>query len=120
MNCIRCGIEIDLAILLKRKERGNLDSQCKDCRMKPQHEVKHNKVICRPWRGEVDEDLNPIDAKGRPYLPGARTCGYKDCVNRQHIIPELGTIDPLEAERIDISYRTKESLDIKKVIREAS
>jgi hypothetical protein len=114
MNCIRCGIEIDPTILLKRKERGNLDSQCKDCRMKPLREVKNNKVICRPWVGELDEDLNPIDAKGRPYLPGARTCGFKDCVNRQHII------DPLEAERIDISYRTKESLDIKKVIREAS
>jgi hypothetical protein len=114
MSCKRCGIEIDPMVLMKRKERGTNDNLCRDCRMKPSNELKHNKVICRPWRGEVDEDFNPIDEKGNLYAPGARTCGYKDCVNRQHII------DPLEAERIDISYRTKQSLDIKKVMREAS
>jgi hypothetical protein len=114
MSCNRCGIKIDPMILMKRKARGNNNNLCKDCGMKPQNEIKQNKTICRPWRGEVDQELNPIDERGNLFAPGLRTCGYKDCVNRSHII------DPLEAERIDISYRTKESLDIKKVIREAS
>jgi len=114
MSCNRCGIKIDPMILMKRKARGNNNNLCKDCGMKPQNEIKQNKTICRPWRGEVDQELNPIDERGSLFAPGLRTCGYKDCVNRSHII------DPLEAERIDISYRTKESLDIKKVIREAS
>jgi len=114
MNCLRCGIGIEPLLSQRRAERGNDDHLCRDCRMRPAREIKHNKTICRPWQGQVDDSFNPIDEKGKLYLPGARSCGFKDCVNRSHII------DPLEAERIDISYRTKESLDIKKVIREAS
>jgi hypothetical protein len=56
---------------------------------------------CLAWRGELDDNLNPIDKRGRLHLPGHRTCGHKDCVNPNHIIPDI------ELERIDISYRTK-------------
>jgi hypothetical protein len=112
MNCPRCGIEVDQDTLNSRVSRGQTDKHCKDCRMRPTFQLKNNKIICLPWRGEVDEDLNPIDNKGRPYLPGLRTCGFKDCVNKQHII------DSLEAERIDISYRTKRETSMREIMKE--
>jgi hypothetical protein len=103
MNCIRCGIEISDGAVERRKARGTFDGRCQDCRGHRSTEVKYDGEPCRPWRGEVDEDLNPIDRNLKPYLPGVRTCGHKDCVNKQHIIKPLGD---LELERLDISYRT--------------
>jgi hypothetical protein len=112
MNCERCGIEVSLEAMLTREARGNNDKRCSDCRVKPAKQIRSDYGICRPWRGEVDEDLNPIDNKLKPYMPGVRLCGHKDCVNPAHIMSTL------EAERIDISYRTHQPLDIKTVMRE--
>lgn len=100
MNCERCGIWIEESVIYKREARGVTDHLCKDCNAKPAREVKYNNERCSAWWGEVDEDWNPIDAYGRPYLPGIRKCGHKDCVKKSHIL-----LDP-ELERIDISYRT--------------
>ena len=103
MNCERCGMEVSEAAVERRKARGTYDGMCADCRNGRATELKYNGVVCRPWRGEVDEDWNPIDQKLRLYLPGVRTCGHKDCVNRDHIIkPDYS----LELERNDTSYRT--------------
>jgi hypothetical protein len=103
MNCSRCGIAISEKAVEKRKMRGTFDGKCQDCRLNQLHEIKYDGSICRPWRGEVDEDLNPIDRKLRLYLPGVRVCGHKDCVNKEHVIAPLYD---LELERNDISYRT--------------
>lgn len=104
MNCNRCGIEITEGAVERRKARGTYDGRCHDCRItRPQHQIKYDGNVCQPWRGRVDEDLNPIDEKLKPYLPGKRTCGHKDCVNRQHVITPSRD---LELERLDISYRT--------------
>jgi hypothetical protein len=103
MSCNRCGIEISEQAIERRIARGTYDGLCVDCRAKPLIEIKYNGEPCRPWRGRVDEDFNPIDEKLRLYLPGTRSCGHKDCVNRQHVIPP---ITDLELERLDISYRT--------------
>lgn len=113
MNCERCGIEIDEATILRRKYRGDENKTCLDCRMKPAKRVKKDKMFCIPWAGQVDDDFNPLDNKGRLYKPGIRTCNHKDCVLESHII------SPLEAERFDISYRTKQPFDYKKLVREA-
>jgi hypothetical protein len=103
MDCNRCGIEVSDGAVERRKARGTFDGRCQDCRGHRSTEVKYDGEPCRPWRGEVDEDLNPIDRNLKPYLPGVRTCGHKDCVNKQHIIKPLSD---LELERLDISYRT--------------
>jgi hypothetical protein len=115
MNCSRCGILINEKAIEKRRARGTLDSRCSDCRLQQLNEIKYDGSVCRPWRGEVDEDLNPIDRKLRLYLPGVRTCGHKDCVNRAHIVPEL---PDLELERNDISYRTGRHSSIKDFLKE--
>jgi hypothetical protein len=115
MNCSRCGIEIDERTIEKRKSRGTYDKRCSDCRLQRLNEIRYQETICRPWRGEVDEDLNPIDRKLRLYLPGVRVCGHKDCVNKDHIIQP---IPELELERNDISYRTGRASTIKDFRRE--
>lgn len=113
MNCDRCGIEIPEILVYKRIMRGTYDGQCLDCKMPPTRELKYNKERCRPWNGEVDENFQPLDQKGRLYLPGIRTCNHKDCVNKSHIIPDI------EAERVDISYRTGQKLNWKSLVKEA-
>ena len=119
MNCERCGIEIDSKTIERRKGRGILDQRCSDCRVKQLNEIKYNGIICRPWRGEVDEDLNPIDGQLRLYLPGIRTCGHRDCVTKDHIIQVAETIDrTLELERNDISYRTGRLSELQDYMRE--
>jgi hypothetical protein len=119
MNCERCGIEIDSKTIERRKGRGILDQRCSDCRVKQLNEIKYNGIICRPWRGEVDEDLNPIDGQLRLYLPGIRTCGHRDCVTKDHIIQVPKTIDrTLELERNDISYRTGRLSELQDYMRE--
>jgi hypothetical protein len=85
MNCDRCGIEIDPAIISKRKTRGSTNKNCADCNLGPSLYIKQTQ--CRPHRGLVDDDLNPIDEYLRPYKPGIRTCGNKDCIARDHIVP---------------------------------
>jgi hypothetical protein len=117
MNCSRCGIAIGEKTIERRRARGTLDGRCSDCRLIQLNEINYNGTICRPWRGELDENLYPIDRKLRPYLPGIRTCGHKDCVNKAHIIPEL---DPLERERNSISYRTGKEGYLKDYLRELS
>ena len=117
MNCSRCGMEISEGSVERRKARGTYDGRCTDCRGHVSREVKYNGEPCRPWVGEVDEELNPIDGKLRLYLPGARTCGHKDCVNKKHIIQ----IDySLELERNDISYRTGTRSRMKDFLKESA
>jgi hypothetical protein len=119
MNCERCGIEIDERTIERRKGRGILDQRCSDCRVKQLNEIKYNGIICRPWRGEVDEEFNPIDRNLKLYLPGIRTCGHRDCVTKDHIIQVAETIDrTLELERNDISYRTGRLSELQDYMRE--
>jgi hypothetical protein len=119
MNCERCGIEIDERTIDRRKGRGILDQRCSDCRVKQLNEIKYNGIICRPWRGEVDEEFNPIDRNLKLYLPGIRTCGHRDCVTKDHIIQVAETIDrTLELERNDISYRTGRLSELQDYMRE--
>lgn len=109
MKCLRCGIELSELMIKKRKDKTPV---CSDCLMKPTYAIKYNNEVCRPWRGEVDEDLNPLDEQGNLYVPGIRICGHKDCVNRSHIILDI------EAERIDVSYRTGKKFEAEDITRE--
>ena len=117
MNCNRCGMELSEGSVERRKARGTYDGRCPDCRGHVSRELKYDGEPCRPWVGEVDEDFNPIDGKLRLYLPGARTCGHKDCVNKKHIIPPNYV---LELERNDISYRTRRTSRIEDFLKESA
>jgi hypothetical protein len=119
MNCERCGIQVEEKTIERRRRRGQIDKRCSDCRVKEYQEIKYNGTICRPWRGEVDEHLNPIDGNLRPYLPGSRTCGHRDCVNKEHIISAPIQRD-IELERNDISYRTGRLSELQDYMRELS
>jgi hypothetical protein len=74
--CQRCGNVLD-----SRRRRNEVF--CGDCRAKPAKTVKYGSEVCIPWRGEFDDDDNPI-FNGLPYMPGVRHCGHKDCVNGNH------------------------------------
>ena len=119
MNCERCGIEIDERTIERRRARGMTDQRCSDCRTQHLYEIRYNDIVCRPWRGEVDEDLNPIDGQLRLYLPGVRTCGHRDCVTKDHIITAQ-QLTELERERNDISYRTGRLSQLQDYMRELS
>ena len=109
MNCDRCGITIDLTVIEKRIARGSTNRNCSDCNAKP---TKKMATKCQPWTGELNQDWLPIDNKGNLVKPGIRTCGYKDCMNRNHIIPDI------ELERWDISYRTGKKATLQDIRKE--
>ena len=117
MNCERCGMLVSEAAIERRKARGTYDGKCADCRNGMATEIKYNGTVCRPWRGEVDEEFNPIDRNLKLYLPGARTCGHKDCVNKEHIIRSDYS---LELERNDLSYRTGRRSEMKDFFKESA
>jgi hypothetical protein len=110
-------MNVSEAAIERRKARGTYDGLCADCRNGRANEIKYNGTVCRPWRGEVDEDFNPIDRNLKLYLPGLRTCGHKDCVNKEHI---RRTPQPLELERNDISYRTGRLSELQDYLQELS
>jgi hypothetical protein len=117
MNCTRCGIEISEGAIERRKARGTFDGRCQDCRGHVSREVKYDGEPCRPWTGEVDEDFNPIDGRLKLFRPGMRTCGHKDCINKDHIIPPDYI---LELERNDISYRTRRRSEMEDFLKESA
>ena len=118
MECDRCGIELSEQAIEKRKSRGIYDGRCFDCRANPAREIRYSGTVCRPWTGEVDEDFNPIDKNLKLYLPGVRTCGHKDCVNKQHIVQPTPKDWTLELERNDISYRTGRRSEMEHFLKE--
>jgi hypothetical protein len=119
VNCNRCGIEVSEAAIERRKARGTYDGKCADCRNGQANEIKYNGTVCRPWRGEVDEDFNPIDRNLKLYLPGLRTCGHKDCVNKEHIVKATVERD-IELERYDTTYRTGRLAELQDYLEELS
>lgn len=119
MNCARCGIEVSESTIERRRARGITDARCSDCRVRRMNEINYNGTICRPWRGEVDEDLNPIDGQLRLYLPGIRTCGHRDCVNKEHVISPRVERN-IELERYDTSYRTGRLTELQDYMEELS
>ena len=105
--CAGCLIALNTSAFLKRVQRGVVNADlCEDCRdfgkpIKTVYTWKHpvlGTIICVPHRGEVDDDLNPINKAGKLYMPGERICGLKDCVKRSHIVKHANkkTADPIE------------------------
>jgi len=69
---------------------------------------------CYPYPGDVDDQFRPLNKDGTLHLPGIRTCGNKDCTRKRHI----QSFDPLEMERLDISYRTGKKFSDKQSLEE--
>lgn len=126
MICRTCGYNDTSNAMEKRVERGG-SQECASCTAKPAVTIKSAYGVCRPWRGDFDDNDNPLDTKGRLYRPGIRLCGNRDCVARNHIDGNqvtLAQVEELEAERHSIAYRTGVRLTYKqllaKVIREGT
>lgn len=84
--------------------RENKQIYCRMCRSHESAIDYGHDDPCLPWRGDFDDDDNPIKY-GRLHLPGNRLCGHRDCVQNSHIAVSLEW-QVLEAERLDVSYRT--------------
>lgn len=78
--CLRCGGKLD--------DRRRRDDFCASCRAKPAKTVKFGDDVCIPWRGDFDEEDNPL-FHGQPYMPGLRVCNHRDCVNPLHQVELL-------------------------------
>jgi hypothetical protein len=91
--CDNCGQIIPYSTWAKRKKRAKANwRECLDCTSKPVRAIIWNhpvlgKLYCHPYDGELNELWQPINAVGDLYRPGERICGYKDCVNSNHIKP---------------------------------
>ena len=93
-TCPQCGIEFDMDVIHKRRARGDMDTLCRDCRdtapgWRLKLAITHpilGRIECRPYRGDLDENWNPIDEHGNLFMPGERICGHKDCVAKKHIL----------------------------------
>ena len=96
VKCSICGQQLSMDAFHKRKSRRLSDADvCKDCRdlkkaPKRQDYFMHpvlGWIWCIPYSGQLDDNWNPIDLKGKPHMPGMRICGKKDCVRKDHVIP---------------------------------
>jgi len=103
MFCLQCGQIIPYSTWAKNKSRHRPQwDHCADCRATPKLRLIVNhpilgKIECIPYTGEVDELWRPINAIGDLYMPGERLCGFKDCVNRNHVIkPAKKTVSDLD------------------------
>lgn len=93
-TCPQCGIDFPMDVLHKRRARGDFETLCRDCKDTDpdwrQTVVRVHPILgrieCRPYRGDLDDDWNPIDKKGNLYMPGERICGHKDCITKKHIV----------------------------------
>lgn len=89
--CSRCGRQ--------RRERERLvwESECTDCQgaEAPADQLLYYRgskaIVCMPWQGEYDANDHPIDDLGQLVLPGPRSCGHRDCINPEHVVPEKET-----------------------------
>lgn len=98
-TCLICQTEWEL-----HPARKSEHLYCQECRKTEKRIDYGHEEPCVPWHGDFDDDDNPM-RKGRPYRPGKRTCGHKDCVQKSHIVKVL-TAEELLAERWSIYYRT--------------
>lgn len=99
-TCNQCGQIFDFHdVYLRRKFDA---SRCKDCKARKSTKVTRAGDYCTAWSGDFDFDTMTPMYRGRPYKPGFRKCGAADCVRPSHIL----TVEALERERNDLSYRT--------------
>lgn len=106
-TCLICQTDWEL-----NESRENSHLYCQMCRKKSERKIDYGHADpCIPWNGDFDEYDNPMK-NGQFYLPGPRSCGHKDCVQKAHISWEPTPMTPQEAtlERYSIAYRTKKAL----------
>lgn len=94
-RCDNCTIPIDKDTAEARKRRKHSHwNWCIDCiefglPIRQQIQWTHplfGRMVCNPYKGEVDDQFRPIRPDGMLYKPGVRICGFSDCVYTKHII----------------------------------
>ena len=89
LTCSRCGVEETVMrnTVAKRLLRGEKNwSDCVDCEFRKGRKFAKRGGDCIPHKGELDENLFPLNKFLKPYRPGLRVCGNSDCVRREHIV----------------------------------
>lgn len=108
--CVWCGNWISKFAYVKRVERHLPDADvCKDCRDIRKAEKLSSRInkrtvhpelgvlYCVIWKYELNDDWLPIDDEGNLFMPGVRICGFKDCVNSEHVIaPKVPTVSDID------------------------
>jgi len=111
--CKRCGFVDQSNQISKRVERGG-SQECASCLARPASTIKTEFGVCRPHKGEFDQDDNPLDHRGKLFRAGIRLCGNADCIAKSHI--QVVSVQDLEAERLDLSYRTGRKLSFAQLL----
>lgn len=114
-TCERCGyvFQFNPRYLHGRNYDPNL---CSNCKAKPTKSITKNGLRCVPWDGDFDLDTDQPMRDGQPFMPGKRTCGNADCVNRKHVIKPQTNHQDLIAEQHSISYRTGKQLTYEQLL----
>jgi len=107
--CQRCGIEENSTRMEQRKARKS-EVLCVSCAARPQKFIQTEFGTCEPYAGPFDHYDNPLTETGELFRPGFRLCGKADCVAESHI-RTFADVE-LEKERVDVSYRTGETLTV--------
>jgi hypothetical protein len=111
--CKRCGFVDQSNQISKRVERSG-SQECASCLARPASTIKTAFGVCRPHKGEFDDHDNPLDHRGKLFRAGIRLCGNSDCIAKSHI--QSVSVQDLEAERLDLSYRTGKKLSFRQLL----
>lgn len=117
--CSHCGANaLSREAIQKRQSRGSARRICLDCSAAKKATLAYGDLICKPWGGDFDLDtLTPLK-DGRPFMPGQRICGHKDCIESSHILGQPNDeLKRLIAEQHDISYRTRRKKNYDQLIK---
>jgi hypothetical protein len=119
--CVWCGNWISKDTYLKRVERKrDYVDVCRDCLdvrkgdvlvqnrlVKRQHSTL-GAIRCKPYKGELNENWQPIDDDGKLFMAGHRICGAKDCVNVNHVIPpKKPVVSDIDLILVSMEVRSK-------------
>jgi hypothetical protein len=111
--CKRCGFVDQSNQISKRVERSG-SQECASCLARPASTIKTAFGVCRPHKGDFDDHDNPLDHRGKLFRAGIRLCGNSDCIAKSHI--QSVSVQDLEAERLDLSYRTGRKLSFRQLL----
>lgn len=115
MYCDNCGCEVAKRVAKLRRSTKSGQIVCDLCNSVTKVKTKFGQ--CFSHNGDFDENDEPVNKFGSKVLPGYRRCGYRDCVNREHIIPAY------EFERYSVSRylgeKMKYSVLFEKIVAES-
>lgn len=62
-------------------------------------------MSCISHQGRYDDNDNPLTDSGELFMPGVRSCGHRDCVNKNHLAGNRDYESKVNAEVLEIGQR---------------